>query len=79
MTIGTKNYFTNTSTHVARSQPMFNDLGYSLDIPWSSVYTAGWQEQKPSHADGPVWGQNEHLLRGQIRNIMQLVTSFAQT
>jgi len=65
MTIGTKNYFTNTSTHVARSQPVFDDLGYSLDIPWSSVYTAGWQEQKPSHADGPVWGyENKLTTRG---------------
>jgi len=54
--IGTKSYFTNTSTHVARSQEMWTDLGYSLDIPHSSIYTAGWQESKPSHADGPVWG-----------------------
>jgi hypothetical protein len=62
MTLGTKNYFTNTTTHVARSEPVFADLGYSLEIPWNSVYTSGWQTQKPSHADGPVWGYERTMI-----------------
>jgi len=62
MTIGTKNYYTNSSTHVARSKEIWDDLGYSLDIPWNSVYTAGWQESKPSHADGPVWGYERTMI-----------------
>ena len=62
MTIGTKNYFSNSTTHIERSQEMWNDLGYSLDIPWNSVYTSGWQESKPSHIDGPVWGYERTMI-----------------
>jgi len=60
--IGTKNYYTNESTHIARSQQLWDDLGYSLDIPWNTVYTAGWQESKPHHADGPVWGYERKMI-----------------
>ena len=61
--IGTKSYFTNTSTHIERSQEMWTDLGYSLDIPHSSVYTAGWQESKPNHGDGgEVWGTERTMI-----------------
>ena len=61
MTIGTKAYFTNSTKHIERSYQMWTDLGYSLDIPHNSVYTVGWQESKPSHSDGPVWGTERDM------------------
>jgi hypothetical protein len=59
--IGTKNYFTNEFTHIKRSQEVWTDLGYSLDIPWNSVYTVGWQDGKPAHSDGVMWGTENKL------------------
>ena len=58
----TKNYYTNESTHVARSQEVFNDLGYSLDIPWNAVYNTGWQFAKPHHAGGTMWGYERTMI-----------------
>ena len=58
----TKIYYTNESTHIIRSQAPWNDLGYSLAIPWNSVYTSGWQESGPHHEDGPVWGTERQLI-----------------
>ena len=54
--IQTKNWYLNTSTTISRSEPVFTDLGYSLDIPANDVYTAGWQFTKPN-----TWGK-ENLL-----------------
>ena len=42
--IGTKNYFTNESTHIERGMKPWSDLGYSIQIPWNDVYQTGWQE-----------------------------------
>ena len=47
--IHTKNYFLNEASTVERSQPVFADLGYSLDIPWNDIITTGWVESKPSN------------------------------
>ena len=58
----TKNYFTNESTHIVRSQEMWTDLGYSLSIPWNAIYSTAWQDAKPGHADGPVWGSERQLI-----------------
>ena len=55
--IQTKNYYSNDTTMVSRSQPMFTDLGYSLDIPWNDIYTAGWQDSKPD-----TWGFENKLI-----------------
>jgi len=55
--IGTKNYFTNESTHIARGLKPWTDLGYSLDIPWNDVYTTGWQESRPD-----IWGYENKLI-----------------
>ena len=41
----------------SRSQPMFTDLGYSLDIPWNDVYTTGWQDSRPD-----TWGAENKLI-----------------
>jgi len=60
--IGTKGYYTNPSTHIHRSMALWDDVGYSLDIPWNSVYSAGWQFAKPSHADGVVWGYERKMI-----------------
>jgi len=61
--LGTKNYYTNETTHITRSQQLWHDLGYSLDIPWNTIYTAGWQDAKPTHADGAaVWGTEKQLI-----------------
>ena len=56
--IGTKNYFTNESTHIERGMKPWNDLGYfPIDIPWNDVYTAGWQESRPD-----IWGYENKLI-----------------
>ena len=40
----------------------YNDLGYSLDIPWNDVYNTGWLDAKPTHADGQVpWGTENQI------------------
>ena len=60
--LGTKNYYTNDSTHIARSMALWDDLGYSLDIPANDIYTAGWMDAKPTHADGAaVYGTERQL------------------
>jgi hypothetical protein len=64
MSLGTKSYFVNETQMIHRSQDLWNDLGYSLDIPWNDVYTAGWQDSKPHHADGQVWGyERKQVMR----------------
>ena len=55
--IQTKNYYSNDTTMVNRSQPMFTDLGYSLDIPWNDIYTTGWQDSRPD-----TWGAENKLI-----------------
>ena len=62
MSLGTKAYFTNETTHIDRGMKLWDDVGYSLDIPWNTVYTAGWQDAKPTHSDGPVWGSENKLI-----------------
>ena len=62
MPLGTKSYFTNETTHINRGMKLWDDVGYSLDIPWNTVYTAGWQDAKPTHSDGPVWGSENKLI-----------------
>ena len=64
MSLGTKSYYLNETQMIHRSQQLWDDLGYSLDIPWNDVYTAGWQESKPHHNDGEVWGfERKQILR----------------
>ena len=53
----TKKFYSNETTMVSRSQPMFIDLGYTLDIPWGDVTTAGWQFSRPE-----TWGQEHKLI-----------------
>ena len=55
--IGTKNYFTNDTTHVSRSMALWDDVGPLPDIPWNEVYTAGWQFEKPD-----IWGYERKLI-----------------
>ena len=60
MSLGTKSYFLNETQLIHRSQDLWNDLGYSLDIPWNDVYTAGWQDAKTQTAPfgGPRSGRS---------------------
>ena len=58
----TKSFFTNEMTHIQRSMEPYTDLGYSLDIPWNSVFTSGWMDARPSHDTGPVWGRENVLV-----------------
>ena len=60
--LGTKSYYTNETTHITRSQEPWNDIGYSLDIPWNTIYTAGWMDATPAHADGKPWGTENQLV-----------------
>ena len=53
----TKSYYLNETTEIARSQPLFVDKGYSLDIPVGDVVTAGWQFKKPN-----TWGKENVLI-----------------
>ena len=53
----TKNFYVPATNIIQQSQPQFSDLGYSLDIPWNDVYTAGWIYEKPD-----VWGQENRLI-----------------
>ena len=52
----TKNYYANEMNQVRRSQAPWQDLGYSLDIPWNQVYSTGWQ------FGGNRWGEQEKVL-----------------
>ena len=58
---GTKSFYTNPSQISQRGMHPWDDLGYSLDIPVNDIYTVGWMDAKPSHEDGPVWGE-ENLM-----------------
>ena len=62
----TKTFFLNDMAHVQRSQTPYTDLGYSLDIPWNNVYTAGWMDGKPTHDTGPVWGTENVLTTSNL-------------
>lgn len=53
----TKNYYLNTASEIERSQPVFADKGYSLDIPANDISTAGWQFEKPN-----TWGKENVLI-----------------
>ena len=55
--MATKNYYTNESTHIKRGMEYMSDLGYSLEIPWNTIYTAGWQYKKPD-----IWGYERKLI-----------------
>ena len=55
--IQTKNFYLNTSTTYSRSEEPIFDLGYSLDIPYNDIYTAGWQYTKPE-----TWGKENLLI-----------------
>ena len=59
--MATKSYFVNESGIITRGMKPWNDLGYSLDIPWNDVVTAGWMDAKPTHSDGAVWGAENVL------------------
>lgn len=57
--IGTKSYFSNDSTHIHRSMELWDDLGYSVDIPWNAVFNTDWQFAKPD-----IWGyENKQVTR----------------
>ena len=57
----TKSYYTNESTHIQRSYPDWNDLGYSLDIPSNDIYSTGWIDAKPTHGLEMPWGSENKL------------------
>ena len=59
--IATKHFYTNEMTHIQRSMEPYQDLGYSLDIPWNSVFSSGWMDSKPAHDTGTVWGRENVL------------------
>lgn len=61
---GTKSFYLNSGSLISRSQELYFDAGYTLDIPWNTVYTSGWMDGKPSHDTGAVWGtENEMITR----------------
>ena len=60
--LGTQSYFDNDMSQIQRSQELYFDAGYSLDIPWNDVYTSGWMDAKPSHDTGEVWGTENQLI-----------------
>ena len=61
-TVGTKQFYFNESTEVTTGMTPYTDLGYSIPIPWNEVFTSGWQDSKPVHADGkPTWGTENQM------------------
>ena len=60
---GTRAFYSNPSTHIARSQEMYFDIGYNwAEIPWNDIYTSGWMDAKPTHDTGEVWGTENQLV-----------------
>ena len=60
--IGTKSYYSNPMSQIERGMEPWFDLGYSLDIPWNSVYTTGFMDAPFTHADGKVWGTEREMI-----------------
>ena len=58
--IQTKNYYLNEAETYARSEEPLFGLGYSLDIPWLNITTAGWQHERPN-----IWGYENKLTVGE--------------
>ena len=54
--IGTKNYYTNESTHIQHFMKPIDDLGFWVDIPWNDVFSTPWQEARPD-----IWGYENRL------------------
>ena len=53
-----------------RSEPFFGDLGYSLELPWPEVTTAGWwqaggipEEKVLILSDQPEWNAVNDVIR----------------
>ena len=53
-----------------RSEPFYGDLGYSLDLPWPQVTTAGWwqaggipEEKVLILSDQPEWNAVNDIVR----------------
>jgi len=44
--IHTKNYYFAPTTSYQRGMESFDDLGYSLSIPWNDVVTNGWMNME---------------------------------
>ena len=57
--IQTKNYYFAPTTSYQRGMESFDDLGYSLSIPWNDIVTTGWMnmEKEPMK----VWGTENKL------------------
>lgn len=59
MTIHTKTWFSNDFSHLDRGQKVLSDLGYSVEIPWNTVYSTGWYTGTPD-----IWGYENKLTVG---------------
>lgn len=58
--IHTKNFYFAPTTTIARGMESFDDLGYSLAIPWNDVTTSGWANLEA--APMKIWGTENKLL-----------------
>ena len=61
--MATKNYYFNDSLEVSVGMKPYTDLGYSIPIPWNDVYSTGWVDGKPTHAEGEQpWGTENKMI-----------------
>lgn len=66
----TKNYDYRPELKWEKSEPYFGDLGYTLELPWPMVTTAGWwqagtipEEKALILSDQPEW----HAVNNTVR------------
>ena len=66
----TKSYDYRPELKWEKSEPFFGDLGYTLDLPWPMVTTAGWwqagtipEEKALIMSDQPEW----HAVNNTVR------------
>ena len=66
----TTSYNYNPELKWEKSEPYFGDLGYSLELPWPTVTTAGWwqagtipEEKALITSDQPEWHAVNDMVR----------------
>ena len=57
--IQTKNFYSNPTTQISRSEENLFGFYYTLSIPWNDVSTAGWTN-KPDQIR--MWGTEKKLV-----------------
>ena len=57
--IQTKNFYSNPTTQISRSEEIFFDYGYTNDIPVNDISTAGWVNVPDQMI---MWGTENQLV-----------------